>query len=99
MATTATFERDGDDEKRAALPTEISSDNEDGFEDQDIAIGVVGEHAHAIDPAVEARVLRKIDLYLIPAMSIGYGLVYYDKVHQSSSSSSSRTVSLSFSTK
>jgi hypothetical protein len=49
-------------------------------EDKDIAIAVVGEHRHAIDPAVEARVVRKIDLFLVPAMTIGYGLVYYDKV-------------------
>lgn len=28
---------------------------------KDVAIGLVGEHAREIDPAVEARVLRKID--------------------------------------
>jgi hypothetical protein len=43
----------------------------DGFEhasptssvslDKDVAIGLVGEHAREIDPAVEAKVLRKID--------------------------------------
>jgi hypothetical protein len=49
--------------------------------DQDVAIAVVGEHAHAIDPVVEARVIRKIDRFMIPAMVIGYGFVYYDKVH------------------
>lgn len=49
-------------------------------EDKDIAIAVVGEHRHAIDPEMEARVVRKIDLFLVPAMTIGYGLVYYDKV-------------------
>lgn len=48
--------------------------------DKDVAIAIVGEHRHAIDPAVEARVVRKIDLFLIPAMVVGYGLVYYDKV-------------------
>ncbi|KAF2266471.1 MFS general substrate transporter [Lojkania enalia] len=47
--------------------------------DKDIAIGLVGEHAREIDPVVEARVLRKIDSFLIPAMICGYGLVYYDK--------------------
>lgn len=31
----------------------------------------VGEQAHEIDPEVEARVLRKIDLFLMPAMVIG----------------------------
>lgn len=48
--------------------------------DQDVAMAVVGEHAHAMDPTVEARVIRKIDRFMIPAMIIGYGFVYYDKV-------------------
>lgn len=39
--------------------------------DKDVAIGLVGEHAREYDPAVEARVLRKIDLFLIPAMVVG----------------------------
>lgn len=39
--------------------------------DKDVAIGLVGEHAHEIDPMVEARVLRKIDWFLIPAMIVG----------------------------
>ncbi|KAF1914510.1 allantoate transport protein [Ampelomyces quisqualis] len=47
--------------------------------EQDVALGLVGEHAQDIDPAVEARVLKKIDWFLIPAMIVGYGLVYYDK--------------------
>jgi len=46
----------------------------------DIAIAAVGEHRQNIDPATEARVVRKIDLFLVPAMFVGYGLVYYDKV-------------------
>ncbi|KAI9718361.1 MAG: hypothetical protein M1812_004082 [Candelaria pacifica] len=45
----------------------------------DIAAGIVPEHAQAVDPATERRVLRKIDLYLIPLMWMGYGFVYYDK--------------------
>ncbi|KAF2874042.1 major facilitator superfamily domain-containing protein [Massariosphaeria phaeospora] len=47
--------------------------------DKDVAIGLVGEHATAIDADVEKRVLRKIDWFLMPAMVVGYGLVYYDK--------------------
>ncbi|KAH7128427.1 allantoate transport protein [Dendryphion nanum] len=47
--------------------------------DKDVAIGLVGEHAREIDAEVEKRVLRKIDWFLIPAMIVGYGLVYYDK--------------------
>jgi MFS family permease len=41
---------------------------------------LVGEEAKPIDPEIERRVLRKIDMFLMPAMVIGYGLVYYDKV-------------------
>ncbi|RDW63209.1 putative MFS transporter [Aspergillus mulundensis] len=44
-----------------------------------IAIDALGEEARPIDPEVERRVLRKIDMFLMPAMVIGYGLVYYDK--------------------
>lgn len=39
--------------------------------DKDVAIKLVGEHAQEIDPEVEKRVLRKIDLFLIPAMIVG----------------------------
>ncbi|KAG0157356.1 hypothetical protein PDIDSM_4541 [Penicillium digitatum] len=45
--------------------------------DKDAALAVVGEFAQEIDPVVEKRVLRKIDLYLMPAAC--YGMVYYDK--------------------
>lgn len=48
-------------------------------EDRDIAIDLVGESRQEIDPVVEARVVRKIDFFLVPAMIVGYGLVYYDK--------------------
>ncbi|KAL6827625.1 major facilitator superfamily domain-containing protein [Trichoderma camerunense] len=47
--------------------------------DKDDAVAMVGEVRHAIDPIVEARAIRKIDWFLIPAMICGYGLVYYDK--------------------
>jgi hypothetical protein len=39
--------------------------------EKDVALGLVGEHAREIDPAVEARVVRKIDWFLIPAMIVG----------------------------
>lgn len=39
--------------------------------DKDVAIGLVGEHAREIDPDIEARVLKKIDWFLIPAMIVG----------------------------
>jgi len=48
--------------------------------DKDIAAALVSEHSQPIDRAVERRILRKIDLYFIPLMWIGYGFVYYDKV-------------------
>lgn len=39
--------------------------------EKDAALALVGEHAQNIDPVLEARVLRKIDLFLIPAMIVG----------------------------
>ncbi|KAF2461991.1 major facilitator superfamily domain-containing protein [Lineolata rhizophorae] len=42
--------------------------------DKDIAYVFAGTHAHAIDPVVEKRVLRKIDWFLIPAMIVGMWL-------------------------
>jgi hypothetical protein len=38
---------------------------------KDEAMEMVGEEEHAVDPAVAARALRKIDLFLIPAMIVG----------------------------
>ncbi|KAL8724063.1 MAG: hypothetical protein Q9166_008148 [cf. Caloplaca sp. 2 TL-2023] len=49
------------------------------FSEKDAAAAIVPDHAVVLDKAVERRVLRKIDLFLIPLMWIGYGLVYYDK--------------------
>jgi hypothetical protein len=37
----------------------------------DIAIGLVGSQAQEIDPAMEAKVLLKIDWFLIPTMIVG----------------------------
>lgn len=47
--------------------------------EKDDAIGLVGEHAREIDPEIEARVLRKIDWFLIPAMIVGMSV---DPSHQ-----------------
>jgi hypothetical protein len=47
-----------------------SSESFDTLE-KDVALALVGEHAQPIDPVVEARVIRKIDIFLIPAMIIG----------------------------
>jgi len=38
---------------------------------RDEAIAIVGEEQHVIDPIVAARAVRKIDLFLIPAMIVG----------------------------
>lgn len=38
---------------------------------KDVAIEMVGEKSHAVDPNVTARAVRKIDWFLIPAMTIG----------------------------
>ena len=48
--------------------------------DKDLAAAIVSDHAREFDRVTERRVLRKIDLYLIPWMWLGYGFVYYDKV-------------------
>ena len=47
---------------------------------KDAAATIVPDHALELDRIAERRVLRKIDLFLLPLMWIGYGLVYYDKV-------------------
>jgi len=48
--------------------------------EDDLAAAIVPDHAQQLDPQIQRQVLRKIDLYLIPFMWIGYGFVYYDKV-------------------
>ena len=50
--------------------------------DKDLAAAIVSDHAREFDHFTEHRVLRKIDLYLIPWMWLGYGFVYYDKVRE-----------------
>lgn len=64
-------------------PTILASNRGDGSSidssNDDIAALIASDHAQRIDPEVERRVLRKIDVFLIPLMWIGYGFVYYDK--------------------
>lgn len=45
----------------------------------DVAAQVVGAEAQNYDHAVERSVIRKIDLWVVPFLWFGYGLVYYDK--------------------
>lgn len=47
--------------------------------DGDDALEVVGQQAQSFDPAIERRVKRKTDLWLLIGMFTGYGIVYYDK--------------------
>lgn len=64
-------------EKTPARHSAERSTATDAASAKDEAIALVGEHAQAIDPAVERRVLRKLDLFLLPAMVFGYGIVYW----------------------
>lgn len=66
--------------------------------DQDIAMTLVGAHHHTTDPAITRRAVRKIDWFLIPAMTIGYGLVYYDKAILGSAALFGMTADLHLST-
>ena len=50
--------------------------------DKDLAAAIVSDRAGEFDRFTEHRVLRKMDLYLIPWMWLGYGFVYYDKVRE-----------------
>lgn len=56
---------------RAQCATDVTSDRRPNVDGQDIAITMVGESRHTIDPVVTARAVRKIDWFLIPAMVIG----------------------------
>lgn len=62
--------------------------------EKDAAAAIVPDHAVELDKAAERRVVRKIDLSLIPLMWVGYGLVYYDKVGRNTMSP--KHVSLTF---
>ena len=56
----------------AAPPAPGSHENDErGTSAKDEAIAMVGEQEHAVDPAVVARAVRKIDWFLIPAMIFG----------------------------
>ncbi|KAI1385696.1 MFS general substrate transporter [Hypoxylon trugodes] len=70
--------------EKGTQPQEVNADgsrpvSSESVGDKDVAIAMVGEEGHAVDPAVVQRAVRKIDWFLIPAMTVGYGLVYYDK--------------------
>ena len=77
----------GEREEMAFTPGQPKDKHESAHDDssidsieKDLAATIVPEYAQRLDLFAERRVLRKIDLYLIPWMWIGYGFVYYDKV-------------------
>lgn len=57
-------------EKHVSIPSMEKTSSPDAPE-KDVAYAIAGEHAQSIDPVVEARVVRKLDMFLIPAMLIG----------------------------
>ena len=63
-------------------PSALRDDSSVESFEKDLAAAIVPNHAQEFDRAIERRVLRKIDLYLIPWMWLGYGFVYYDKVRE-----------------
>lgn len=58
-------------------PQEANADNvvqsigAEAVGDRDVAVAMVGEEGHAVDPVVVRRAIRKIDWFLIPAMTVG----------------------------
>ncbi|KAL8833893.1 MAG: hypothetical protein Q9170_004040 [Blastenia crenularia] len=48
--------------------------------EKDAAAAIVPNYAVRLEKSAERRVVRKIDLFFMPIMWIGYALVYYDKV-------------------
>ncbi|KAI0409235.1 putative MFS transporter [Xylaria palmicola] len=55
----------------------MKKDNHVG--DAPVAADLTETEARPIAPEMKRRVVQKIDRFLMPAMMIGYGLVYYDK--------------------
>ncbi|KEZ40020.1 hypothetical protein SAPIO_CDS9008 [Scedosporium apiospermum] len=67
-------------ESAAVRPSEAEDGVLGRFDrDKDEAIAMVGDQQNEIDPVTAAQAVRKTDWFLIPAMIVGYGLVYYDK--------------------
>jgi hypothetical protein len=84
-----------DEKVPATTPEAIDESVRPTASDQDdVALALVGEQAHDVDAAIEKRVIRKIDRFLIPAMIVGYGMVYYDKVSLLSSISSAPLIDI-----
>ena len=66
----------GRDHSASATETAAAASGPDSAGDvdhgeKDIAMEMVGTESHEIDPVVAARAVRKIDWFLIPAMTVG----------------------------
>lgn len=60
-----------DDKQFPSTNANTSPVSETINDDRDLAFKLVGDDVQSIDPAVEARVVRKIDLMLLPTMFMG----------------------------
>lgn len=53
----------------------------EAYAEKDLAIDMVGEQACPTDPTVAAQAVRKIDWFLIPAMTVGASIRSPTKTH------------------
>jgi len=69
-------------QEKASAQAKLVSDvyMSDSSDDLDDAAAWVSPTGQDVDPVIEKRVRRKIDLFFMPTFILGYGLVYYDKV-------------------
>ncbi|KAL8793175.1 MAG: hypothetical protein Q9195_004205 [Heterodermia aff. obscurata] len=68
------------DNREDRQPTStMGMDPESHSSQYDLAATILPSHAQIVDPTLSRRVRRKIDLFFIPLMWVGYGFVYYDK--------------------
>jgi len=65
---------------KAVAQSTVYDTQSQSSDDLDDAAAWAGKISQDIDPAIERRVRRKIDLFFMPTFITGYGLVYYDKV-------------------
>lgn len=80
MSTTVTSEGLRQEPSKELGTSNVDIGSDTSSDEKDVAAELVGERAQSVDLWVERRAIRKIDWFLIPAMVVGYGLVYYDKV-------------------
>ncbi|ODV82937.1 hypothetical protein CANARDRAFT_178067 [[Candida] arabinofermentans NRRL YB-2248] len=59
--------------------TEIKNEKKSLSEDENIESALYVTSEEVVDPAVERRIIRKYDLFLLPVLGICYGLSFLDK--------------------